>query len=581
MEHGEIIQKILDKSIKKNYLEIGVATGENFVAINANYKVGVDPIQPSNLVTQSLNATCLYHQMTSDAFFANTDNPCVKFDVVFIDGLHEYEQAYRDITNSVTHLAANGVIVVHDCKPTNKDMASPLRGNTSTWTGNVWKAIVRLRSLHNDLFVCTLDCDFGCAVITISNPESLLSFSLHEIDAMDFDYLCTDYTGLLNLKHPEYLFTFLKYNSGFTLGLISYQEAAAKQVYVSGEYGSRTISLSSITGTLETPEAQCTFHIPPDYIKLLTKGTIVAPGQILIHNGKLLPDTFRFYLDDCEHAHLEKLAEGKYLPKHSVQPRTRIDEPCFYFDGEYSNHYGHFLLEVLSRLWCFTDMDLANFRFITSMANLKMAAFFLKPFRVKPEQIVHTPFPVVCDKLIVASQSIVCCRWISPKAFSIYDAISNYYANKQEIAHQRIYVSRSKLNHGRKLLNEQIIEDIFRKNGFHIIYPEAMSLYEQINIFHGASIVAGCKGSGLHNTVFSNKLRRLIVLTPREYIDSRAYNFPQVHGRNVPVDDFINSNKHCKIEYLTGSVFDKNVNLYYADWIIDCNMVEKYLTDTI
>jgi len=219
MEHKTIIQKLLDKSLNKNYLEIGVATGENFVGINAKYKVGVDPIQPSELVKQTLSKNCIYHETNSDDFFAKGDSSA-KFDVIFVDGYHEYKQVYRDIINSLEHLVPNGVIVAHDCKPMDLVTALPPRLykhidpvikilNRGAWTGDVWKAIVHLRSFHNDLCVFTLDCDCGCAIISKGEPESPLSFSQAEIEAMDFDDLCSDYSGLLNLKPAEYLDTFL------------------------------------------------------------------------------------------------------------------------------------------------------------------------------------------------------------------------------------------------------------------------------------------------------------------------------------------------------------------------------------
>jgi len=219
LRHKTIIQRLLDTSLSKNYLEIGVSTGGNFAGINAKYKVGVDPIQPSELIKKIMDNNCIYHAMPSDDFFAKGYSG-TNFDVIYVDGYHEYKQAYRDIMNCFEHLAPNGVIVVHDCKPTDLVVGLPPRLykhidplikmlNREAWTGDVWKAIVHLRSLHNDLRVFTLDCDFGCAIISKGEPESLLSFSQTEIEAMDFDDLCGDYVGMLNLKPAEYLDTFI------------------------------------------------------------------------------------------------------------------------------------------------------------------------------------------------------------------------------------------------------------------------------------------------------------------------------------------------------------------------------------
>lgn len=222
MNRNEIIQSLLDTSYRKSYLEIGVANGDIFTEIKAEYKIGVDPISPSELVKASVNETCIYNMMTSDDFFAQIADTDYKFDVVFVDGLHEHEQAYRDIINSLKHLSSGGVIVVHDCTPMNEVMSLPPKMYTSVdkatrdgigrgmWMGDVWKAVVQIRSFHRDLFVFTLDCDCGCAIITNGIPEFSLNYSLAEIKTMGFDDFIKNQDSLLNLKSYDYFYTFLK-----------------------------------------------------------------------------------------------------------------------------------------------------------------------------------------------------------------------------------------------------------------------------------------------------------------------------------------------------------------------------------
>ena len=53
--------------------------------------------------------------MTSDNYFFNNKNNL--FDLIFLDGLHTYEQTIKDIFNSLKTLKKNGVIIVHDCLP--------------------------------------------------------------------------------------------------------------------------------------------------------------------------------------------------------------------------------------------------------------------------------------------------------------------------------------------------------------------------------------------------------------------------------------------------------------------------------
>ena len=99
----DLIQKLINSNNFKNYLEIGCDGDDSFSKIRVENKVGVDPYSGGNF------------RGTSDYFFSINNN---KFDCIFIDGLHEYSQVYKDIKNSLDVLTDNGIILLHDCLPT-------------------------------------------------------------------------------------------------------------------------------------------------------------------------------------------------------------------------------------------------------------------------------------------------------------------------------------------------------------------------------------------------------------------------------------------------------------------------------
>ena len=86
-------------------------------------KVGVDPYSGGNF------------RGTSDEFFSKNNE---KFDCIFIDGLHEYEQVCRDISNSLKILNKNGIILLHDCLPSTINQQAVPRYK-AVWNGDVWK----------------------------------------------------------------------------------------------------------------------------------------------------------------------------------------------------------------------------------------------------------------------------------------------------------------------------------------------------------------------------------------------------------------------------------------------------------
>jgi len=182
----DLIQFLINKYKFQNYLEIGCDKDQSFSKIIIKNKVGVDPISGGTIRASSNN------------FFIKNKN---NFDIIFIDGLHHYNQVLTDINNSLNILNNNGFILVHDCLPrTLAQQAVPrYRGS---WQGDVWKAIVELRTKENlDIITCKID--FGVAIIRKKKNQNLL-----KIDCVDFS----------KLKFKDYY-----YNHNKLMNIISYK----------------------------------------------------------------------------------------------------------------------------------------------------------------------------------------------------------------------------------------------------------------------------------------------------------------------------------------------------------------------
>ncbi len=153
-----MIEYLHNKREFTNYLEIGCDKDELFSKIKIKNKIGVDPISGGNV------------RKTSDEFFHNNN---IKFDLVFIDGLHEYNQVKKDIINSLKNLNENGLVLVHDCLPSSMSKQAVPRYRMS-WNGDVWKAIVELRCVK-DIEIYTCEVDQGIAIIQNKKNSDLLS----------------------------------------------------------------------------------------------------------------------------------------------------------------------------------------------------------------------------------------------------------------------------------------------------------------------------------------------------------------------------------------------------------------------
>lgn len=143
------INKAISNYKDCKYLEIGVQNNDvfNSIPLKIENKFGVDPVSGGNF------------KMTSDDFFKKF--PDLKFDVIFIDGLHEYKQCQKDCINAMKQLNTNGVILFHDLLPRSY-FEEHVPRKQSSWTGNIWRVAVELSNSKNvDFKIINIDMGLG------------------------------------------------------------------------------------------------------------------------------------------------------------------------------------------------------------------------------------------------------------------------------------------------------------------------------------------------------------------------------------------------------------------------------------
>ena len=121
----DLIEYLINKYKYSDYLEIGCDQDQLFSKVRIKNKTGVDPISGGNI------------RKTSDEFFRENKN---KFDIIFIDGLHTYNQVKKDILDSINCLKDEGIVLVHDCMPDSLSKQAVPRYRMS-WNGDVLSLI--------------------------------------------------------------------------------------------------------------------------------------------------------------------------------------------------------------------------------------------------------------------------------------------------------------------------------------------------------------------------------------------------------------------------------------------------------
>lgn len=192
----DIINYLIQQNGYKKYLEVGVQEYEsNCAKIQAPYKIALDPAP---------RGKCDFIG-TSDEFFAQHD-PSDKFDIVFIDGLHQSDQVLKDIENSLNVLSEGGTIVIHDCLP-EAEYQQVREDNHREWTGDVWKAVAMLKGTRSDLDIKVVDHDWGCGIVRRGTQELGKYKTVEELDWQIFANERNDLMGVISYEEFTNLYS--------------------------------------------------------------------------------------------------------------------------------------------------------------------------------------------------------------------------------------------------------------------------------------------------------------------------------------------------------------------------------------
>ena len=175
----DLIDFVIKKNKYKKYLEIGCNQDEVFKKIDID-KIGVDPLNGGNF------------RGTSDDFFIKNSD---KFDCIFIDGLHIYDQVIKDILNSIKVLNENGIIILHDCLPSSIGHQRVPRTRYN-WNGDVWKAIVEART-WNDFDTFTILADQGLGIIKKRKNPNILDIRNSSFKNLKFKFFYNNYKEIM------------------------------------------------------------------------------------------------------------------------------------------------------------------------------------------------------------------------------------------------------------------------------------------------------------------------------------------------------------------------------------------------
>jgi hypothetical protein len=97
------------------------------------------------------------------------------------------------------------------------------------------------------------------------------------------------------------------------------------------------------------------------------------------------------------------------------------------------------------------------------------------------------------------------------------------FAKVDPLSPKRIYISRkdSKL---RRVINEEELEVLLSKHGFHTIINSKLSLVEKIKLFYNAEVIVSTSGAGLTGLFFCQTDCTVVELFPEGFVHTHYYN---------------------------------------------------------
>lgn len=123
-----------------------------------------------------------------------------KYDIILVDPFHTFEQSKTDIETAMKLISQNGIIVVHDCLPTDESIIGPYKHGS--WCGQTYEAFVDFKINNPNIQTYVVDIDYGCGIIinnSIRNIKYCLQNNMILNEVVKWDYFYYNRKEILDL----------------------------------------------------------------------------------------------------------------------------------------------------------------------------------------------------------------------------------------------------------------------------------------------------------------------------------------------------------------------------------------------
>ena len=203
-------------------------------------------------------------------------------------------------------------------------------------------------------------------------------------------------------------------------------------------------------------------------------------------------------------------AETIELPQ---EPEIRHKKALFLGGG--LNLWGHILIEWLARVWALPDNEEYQNCDLCYIVRGQEQSYIFQIFDylgIDKKRLVRVDAPVKYDEVAVPQVSSRLDRFWTDEYKQTIERIKQRI---KPVNGGKYYLSRMRFADA--VLGESCLENIFRNNGYQVVYPEQLSVEEQLAIYSGADELACVCGTTAHNMMFAKDGAKCTILERMPY----------------------------------------------------------------
>jgi len=256
----------------------------------------------------------------------------------------------------------------------------------------------------------------------------------------------------------------------------------------------------------------------------LPAGAHNSGHTLVVGDRFIVPDSY--FVRNTVRSLPANLLDGVGAPEHGrfrmqadvTDVRTAPD--LHYFAGAAFGHFGHFLLEGLSRWWLLALLP------EPVRAQLRFVLYDQQPLRswqlemleclgVAADRLLYLTEPMRFERLIVPAPAYHLHRGAASAQRDTWERIGRAFDCGAGPA--RVYLSRSRHRRNRVLVDEEEVERSFAARGFAVLHPQELGIAEQVAAIRHARLIAGSAGSAMYLSAFARQGARKLIVSPRDF----------------------------------------------------------------